>query len=161
VSRFIFHSRSPRDTRDLGARLGARLAPGDVVALAGELGAGKTELVRGIAAGLGVPPEEVASPSFALVYEYEGRVKLVHVDLYRLPTLTPELFPDLEDYLAGPQVVCVEWADRLGELVPPDYVEIRLVITGDRERRIECRAHGPRSRDLLEALNRQSQHPDT
>jgi len=142
-------SRSPAETRALAARLGAYLAPGDVVALKGELGAGKTEFVRGLAAGLGVPEEAVASPSFALAHEYQGRCPLVHLDLYRLTDLTPEFLPDLEDYLTGPQAVAVEWAERLGGLLPPECVEVLLVITGPEEREITITGHGERGWQLL------------
>ena len=142
-------SRSPAATRALAARLGSRLAPGDLVALRGELGAGKTEFVRGLALGLGVPADAVASPSFALAYEYQGRLTLVHLDLYRLSELSPEFLPDLEDYLGGPQVIAVEWAERLGNLLPPDYLEVVLVITGEAEREIVLAGHGPRGEQLL------------
>ena len=111
-------SRSPEATRALAARLGDRLAPGDVVALNGELGSGKTEFVHGLAEGLEVPPHMVASPSFTLVHEYPGRVPLVHLDLYRLEDLPAELLPDLEEYLSGPQVMAVEWARRLAPCSP-------------------------------------------
>ena len=142
-------SRSPGQTRALAARLGAHLAPGDTVALRGELGAGKTEFVRGLARGLGVPAEAVASPSFALAYEYQGRLTLVHLDLYRLAEVSPEFLPDLEDYLGGPQVTAVEWAERLGNLLPPDYLEVLLTITGEEERQISLLGHGPRGEQLL------------
>ncbi len=147
-----FTSPSPAATRDLAARLGAVLAPGDLVALRGELGAGKTEFVRGLAVGLGVPADEVASPSFALAYEYQGRLNLVHLDLYRLADLSPEFLPDLEDYLGGPQVVAVEWAERLGNLLPPDYLEVVLTIKGESERKIALFGHGPRGEQILVAL---------
>lgn len=133
----------------MAARLGAHLSPGDLVALKGELGAGKTEFVRGLAAGLGVPEEAVASPSFALAHEYLGRCPLVHLDLYRLTDLSPEFLPDLEDYLAGPQAVAVEWAERLGGLLPPEHLEVLLVITGPEEREITLTGHGTRGRQLL------------
>jgi tRNA threonylcarbamoyladenosine biosynthesis protein TsaE len=149
VKRIQLLSRSPADTRALAARLGARLAPRDTVALRGELGAGKTEFVRGLAQGLGVPGEAVASPSFALAYEYQGRLTLVHLDLYRLAEVPLEFFPDLEDYLSGPQVTAVEWAERLGNLLPSDYLEVLLVITGEEERRISLTGHGPRGEELL------------
>jgi tRNA threonylcarbamoyladenosine biosynthesis protein TsaE len=149
VKRVRFLSRSPADTRALAARLGARLGPGDVVALTGELGAGKTEFVRGLATGLGVPGEAVASPSFALAYEYQGRFILVHLDLYRLSEISPEFLPDLEDYLTGPQVTAVEWAERLGSLFPPEYLEVVLVITGEQERDITFTGHGPRGEELI------------
>jgi tRNA threonylcarbamoyladenosine biosynthesis protein TsaE len=145
-------SRSPADTRALAARLGAHLAPGDTVALRGELGAGKTEFVRGLALGLGVPGDAVASPSFALAYEYQGRLTLVHLDLYRLAEASPEFLPDLEDYLEGPQVTAVEWAERMGDLLPRDYLEVLLVITGEEERRISLTGHGPRGEQLLALL---------
>jgi len=105
---YVRVSHSPEATRALAARLGQWLAPGDVVALNGELGSGKTEFVHGLAEGLEVPPHAVASPSFTLMHEYPGRVPLVHLDLYRLEDLPPSMLPDLEEYLSGPQVVAVE-----------------------------------------------------
>ncbi len=144
-------SASPADTRALAARLGELLAPGDVVALQGELGSGKTEFVKGLAQGLGVPPAiTVTSPSFVLAHEYPGRLILVHLDLYRLEQPTPELVPDLEEYLFGPQVAAIEWAERLGGLMPPAYLEVRLAITGEHTREITAAGYGRRGRQLLE-----------
>jgi tRNA threonylcarbamoyladenosine biosynthesis protein TsaE len=149
--RFITHS--PRETRALAARLGSQLAAGDVVALHGELGSGKTEFVHGLAQGLEVPPEEgVASPSFTLIHEYSGRVPLIHLDLYRLENLPVEMLPDLEDYLAGRGVVAVEWAERLAPLLPPDHLEVRLLFAGEQEREITFVSRGPRSARLLATL---------
>ena len=145
-------SHSPAETRALAARLGARLAPGDLVALNGELGSGKTEFVHGLAEGLEVPPHLVASPSFTLMHEYPGRLTLVHVDLYRLEDLPPEILPDLEEYLSGPQVVAVEWARRLAPLLPGDYLEVDLEIVGESERRLTFTGHGPRSWELVQRL---------
>ena len=147
-----FQSLSPEETQALAARLGGLLAAGDLVALRGELGAGKTEFVRGLAQGLGVDADLVASPSFALAYEYQGRLALVHLDLYRLADLAPEFLPDLEDYLGGPQVTAVEWAERLGDLLPPDNLEVALTITGESQREIRLTAHGPRGEEILAAL---------
>jgi tRNA threonylcarbamoyladenosine biosynthesis protein TsaE len=149
VNRIQLLSRSPAETRALAARLGAGLQPGDVVALRGELGAGKTEFVRGLAVGLGVPEEAVASPSFALAYEYQGRLTLVHLDLYRLAEIPPEFLPDVEDYLTGPQVTAVEWAERLGDLLPPEHVDVVLSITGEEERQITLTGHGPRWAEIF------------
>jgi tRNA threonylcarbamoyladenosine biosynthesis protein TsaE len=145
-------SRSPEATRALAARLGRLLGPGDVVALNGELGAGKTEFVHGLAQGLEAPPDVVASPSFTLVNEYAGRVPLVHVDLYRLEDLPPEMLPDLEEYLSGTQVVAVEWARRLAPLLRGDYLEVDLEIVGESERRFTFTGHGPRSWELVRVL---------
>jgi len=143
-------SHSPEETRALAARLGPWLAPGDVVALNGELGSGKTEFVHGLAQGLKVPPEvPVASPSFTLAHEYPGgRLPLVHLDLYRLEDLPPELLPDLEEYLSGDQAVAVEWAERLAPLLPGDYLEVRLAITGESRRTLTIVGHGERGREL-------------
>jgi tRNA threonylcarbamoyladenosine biosynthesis protein TsaE len=153
TGRFSYTSHSPEETRGLAARLGARLTLGDVVALKGELGSGKTEFVHGLAQGLEVPARAaVASPSFALVHEYPGRVTLIHIDLYRLETLPPELLPDLEDYLSGPQVTAIEWAERLEGLLPEDYLEVQLSITGEHERTLTFTPHGPRSRALVRKL---------
>jgi tRNA threonylcarbamoyladenosine biosynthesis protein TsaE len=149
VKQIQLWSRSPAETRALAARVGADLRPGDVVALQGELGAGKTEFVRGLAAGLEVPADAVASPSFALAYEYQGRLTLVHLDLYRLAEISPEFLPDVEDYLAGPQVIAVEWAERLGNLLPLERLDVLLVITGEEERQITLTGHGPRWGELL------------
>jgi tRNA threonylcarbamoyladenosine biosynthesis protein TsaE len=121
-----------------------------VVALNGELGSGKTEFVHGLAQGLKVPPEvPVASPSFTLAHEYPGgRLHLVHLDLYRLEDLPPELLPDLEEYLSGDQAVAVEWAERLAPLLPEDYLEVRLTITGESQRTLTIVGHGERGREL-------------
>jgi len=146
-------SHSPEETRRLAARLGQWLMPGDVLALTGELGSGKTEFVHGLARGLEVPPEvPVASPSFTLVHEYPGRVPLVHLDLYRLEKLPPELLGELEEYLASPAVVAVEWAERLHSLLPGDYLEVRLAAASETERELTFLAHGPRSRELVAKL---------
>ena len=152
MKQVFYLSESPAETRALAARLGACLAPGDLVALRGELGAGKTEFVRGLALGLGAPEDEVASPTFALAHEYQGRCTLVHLDLYRLSEIPPEFLPDLEDYLGGPQVTAVEWSERLGDLLPPEYLEIVVSITGEEERQIILTGHGPRGEELLAFL---------
>jgi len=147
-------TRSPAETQALAARLAAWLLPGDIIALNGELGSGKTEFVHGLAAGLEVPAEvPVASPSFTLAHEYPGRVLLVHLDLYRLEDLPAELLPDLEEYLSGHGVVAVEWARRLAPLLPEDYLEVQLVILNETERRLTFAGHGARGRELVEKLS--------
>ncbi len=146
-------SRSPEETRKLAARLGRWLKPGDVLALTGELGSGKTEFVHGLARGLEVPSQvPVASPSFTLAHEYPGRHLLVHLDLYRLEELPPELLGELEEYLASPAVLAVEWAERLQALLPGDYLEVRLALVSETERDLTFVAHGPRSRELVAQL---------
>lgn len=129
-------SASEADTRAIASRLAATLAPGSVVLLKGDLGAGKTAFVRGLAEGLGLNPDEVTSPTFTLVHEYRGgRVPLVHVDLYRLDATELDdvgLDPDL----AERGVVAIEWAERLRRR-PPGAIEIEIEDRGGDERLIK------------------------
>jgi tRNA threonylcarbamoyladenosine biosynthesis protein TsaE len=118
-------TRTPRATYALGVRLGGLLAPGDVVALVGDLGAGKTQLVRGICKGAGVPDSEVASPSFAIVATYHGQIPIHHADLYRLAD-EDELYATGFADLIGEGALLIEWADRIPSALPRDRLEIRL-----------------------------------
>ena len=146
----IFETRSPEETRALGERLGRVLQPGDVVSLVGELGAGKTCLVQGLARGAGVPADRrVASPTFTIVNEHAGRFPLYHVDLYRLERESELEEIGLADYLESGGVAVVEWFDRFPDWKPPDHLELTLHITGDESRRIEARATGPSSATRL------------
>jgi tRNA threonylcarbamoyladenosine biosynthesis protein TsaE len=110
-----------------------------------------------------VPPEvPVASPSFTLAHEYPGgRLPLIHLDLYRLEDLPPEFLPDLEEYLAGSQVVAVEWAERLAPLLPGDYLEVLLAITGENQRTLTFIGHGPRGQELARHLAAKNRKPKT
>lgn len=128
-------SASEEETEAAGERLGASLGPGDVVLLYGDLGAGKTAFVRGLARGVGAPSNEVTSPTFTLVQEYAGgRATLYHVDLYRLePREVDDL--GLEDLVLGDGVVAIEWAERWTGR-PDDVIEVRLEHAGEDQRRI-------------------------
>lgn len=119
-------SRDEEGTREVGRALAARLRPDGVLLLTGDLGAGKTVLAQGVAAGLGIDPAEVQSPTYTLIREHQGpRGRLVHVDLYRLE---PEEVHDLglDELLAGPGVKVVEWAERLPFATPGAF---RLALT--------------------------------
>jgi tRNA threonylcarbamoyladenosine biosynthesis protein TsaE len=132
----ILVSKSPEDTQALGRRLGARLGPGDVVACIGPLGAGKTCFLQGLARGLGVTAD-VTSPTFVLVNEYHGRLRVYHVDAYRTGSLTELVDLGLEEMLHGPGVTVVEWADKLLPLLPPRTITVTLAGLGDEPRQIE------------------------
>lgn len=125
---------SEHETAAAGERLARSLSPGNVVLLYGDLGAGKTAFVRGLAEGLGADPAVVSSPTFTLVQEYRGRVTLYHVDLYRLePKEVDDL--GLEELVLGDGVVAIEWAERwMGR--PDDVCEVRIEDVGDEQRRI-------------------------
>lgn len=116
---------SPEGTEAVARRLGESLEPGDVIALVGDLGAGKTVFVRGLAVGLGVGEREVASPTFTMVAEYRGRLTLYHVDLYRLDPRGPDLFP-LREYVYGRGVTAIEWFDRLPAGALDAYLMVRI-----------------------------------
>jgi len=131
---------SVRGTRAFGKRLAGRLGRGDCVALIGDLGAGKTVLVRGIAVGMGLSdPKLVSSPTFVLVREYPTDVPVYHVDLYRLEGAAGELASlGLEEMLAD-GVVVIEWADRAEEHLPRPRWEVRIEATGPNRRRFDLR----------------------
>jgi tRNA threonylcarbamoyladenosine biosynthesis protein TsaE len=144
---------SPEQTRALGRALGAAAAPGDVVALIGPLGAGKTQLAKGIAEGLGIR-SVVNSPTFILMNEHPGRLRLFHVDAYRLDDPEEALAAGLLDERQAAGVTVIEWADRLAGWLPDELLEI--VITpnahaGD-TRLLRWIARGPAPRRLARAM---------
>jgi tRNA threonylcarbamoyladenosine biosynthesis protein TsaE len=123
-------------TMEFGAHLAGSLLPGTVIALSGELGAGKTCLVKGIARGLGIT-QEVTSPTFTLIHEYTGgRLPLVHVDLYRLETINQAIAIGIEDHLSGNGVTIIEWAEKIASLLPASTQHIELQFINDTTRRI-------------------------
>jgi tRNA threonylcarbamoyladenosine biosynthesis protein TsaE len=130
-------TRSEAETMDVARELAASLRAGDVLLLSGNLGAGKTAFVRGLAQGLGVDPEEVSSPTFTLIHEYRGgRLTLYHVDLYRLErAATDDL--GLDELGVGDGVLAIEWPNRLTHRLP-GAIEVALEILDDESRRITC-----------------------
>jgi tRNA threonylcarbamoyladenosine biosynthesis protein TsaE len=127
-------SHSPEETKRLGARFGSFLQGGEIVLLSGQLGAGKTLFVKGLAQSLGVEEDEVTSPSFTLVNHYTGRLKLYHIDLYRLNEGAQAAYAvDLDELLMDETaVIVIEWAERMGAYPLPEPVW-RISITGDGE----------------------------
>jgi tRNA threonylcarbamoyladenosine biosynthesis protein TsaE len=128
-------SRSPDETQALGERLGARLVAGSVVACTGELGAGKTCFLQGLARGLGVTGD-VTSPTFVLVNHYRGRLPVYHLDAYRTGSLTELVDLGLEEMLHGDGVTVIEWADKLLPLLPARTIHVHLSGLGDEPREI-------------------------
>ena len=130
-------STTPEATHALGIQLAERAQPGDVMALHGDLGAGKTHLVKGIGDGLGYDPAEIRSPTFTLVHTYEsGRLPLYHIDAYRVgdPAELYELGADT--YLYGDGLCCIEWPSRMGELLPDTALHLQLTHENRTTRRI-------------------------
>jgi tRNA threonylcarbamoyladenosine biosynthesis protein TsaE len=129
-----WQSRDANETFDLGKQIGSQLTGGEILLLDGPLGAGKTIFAKGIAAALGIDPEEVTSPSFTLVNPYQGCLPLFHIDLYRLDEGASAAHAvDLEELLSEERaVVLIEWAERLGQYPLPAKVW-RIAISGDGE----------------------------
>ena len=136
MSTLVVESVTPEDTEACGERLGASLGPGAVVACVGELGAGKTCFVRGLARGLGVAGP-VTSPTFALVHHYRGRLPVFHIDVFRTGSAAEVHELGLDEMLAAGGVTIVEWAGRFPALLPADAIRVSITGLGDEPRRIE------------------------
>ncbi|MEY2477797.1 MAG: tRNA threonylcarbamoyladenosine biosynthesis protein TsaE [Actinomycetota bacterium] len=137
-------TKSADDTRELGAAVAGVVTRGDVVLLAGDLGAGKTTLTQGFARGLGVT-EQVTSPTFVLMRPYDGRLPIVHVDAYRLEHLQEVIDLGLPELLDDGAVAIIEWGDVVAPALPPDFLELRLEYReGEDERDVHLRIAGPR-----------------
>jgi tRNA threonylcarbamoyladenosine biosynthesis protein TsaE len=135
-------TRSTDETLELARAVGELLRPGDVVSLVGELGAGKTVFARGVARALGVT-ELVVSPTFTIVREYEGRVPLVHVDVYRIDAVQELHDLGFEEVVRDDAVTVVEWGDMIDGLLPGDRLDVRLTPgAADDERVVEIEGHG-------------------
>ncbi|MBL0278018.1 MAG: tRNA (adenosine(37)-N6)-threonylcarbamoyltransferase complex ATPase subunit type 1 TsaE [Anaeromyxobacter sp.] len=147
-------TRSAAATARLGRRLGALLQPGDVVALVGDLGAGKTQLSRGACEGAGVAPGDVSSPTFAIVQTYRGRLPIHHADLYRVGDLDELYATGFMDLVGGEGALLVEWADRVAGWLPPGHLLVTLeeVAGHPSSRRLTLRAAGARHQALAAGL---------
>lgn len=126
-------SASPEETQDAGERLGRSLGPGAVVALTGELGAGKTCFIQGLVRGLGVTTR-ATSPTFVLINQYRGRLPVYHVDAYRTDSLTELIDLGLLELMGGDGVTVIEWADKLRSLLPSEAIRIHIEGVGDEPR---------------------------
>lgn len=126
----VFRTRSEEETYDLGKKLSKELKPGDTISLEGDLGAGKTALTKGIAAGLGIEAY-ITSPTFTLVNTYKGKMILNHFDVYRIDDFEELLAIGWEDYFTGEEINVVEWGDKIQDILPSNTLRIRLERDGD------------------------------
>jgi len=141
----VIQTKSASETIRIGRSMGSRLLPGDVVALVGELGAGKTQFIKGLAAGVGIGnPTYISSPSFTLINEYPGRVPFYHIDLFRLEREKEAQELGLEDYFQGEGIAAIEWADKIPSLLPKEMLLIHIAYTGKNTRSLKIIGKGNR-----------------
>lgn len=133
----------------IGKSLGQLLSPGDVVCLTGELGAGKTCFVKGLARGLGIKGKGVTSPTFIIIREYKGRLPLYHIDLYRIGVVEDLRDIGMEEVIYGRGVTAIEWAERIADRLPGERIEITLRYEDEKTRLIEMKAIGRHHREVL------------
>ena len=146
-------SQSTLETIRIGKQIGSQLHPGDVVALVGELGTGKTHFIKGLASGAGVKRSRyITSPSFTLIHEYHGKIPFYHIDLFRLKTEKEAEGLGLEEYFQGGGITAVEWADKIPTLLPEEMLWIEICHTGEQTRSIEIIGKGKRYEKLIMKL---------
>lgn len=155
---WAFEAHDEQGTDALGQALAQVLQPGTVVALIGDLGAGKTRFVQGVAAALGIDPLSVTSPTFVLHQEYAGRLPLHHFDTYRLRDSDEFLELGAAELLDSPAASFVEWGDRVADVLPADLLRIEIEVTGPCSRRFRFSTSGPRSQSVLTALRKLLSH---
>ncbi|HZW37332.1 MAG TPA: tRNA (adenosine(37)-N6)-threonylcarbamoyltransferase complex ATPase subunit type 1 TsaE [Candidatus Deferrimicrobiaceae bacterium] len=129
-------SSSEADTLEIARSLGALLVPGDVVALSGELGAGKTVFCKGVGEALGIPPGRIVSPSFTIVTEHPGAVRFIHVDVYRLSSEREAADIGLEEVLYGDGICVVEWAEKIATMLPNYCIKVKFLFSDEGGRRL-------------------------
>ena len=149
----VLHTKNTTETVRIGKRIGSLLLPGDVVALVGELGTGKTQFIKGIAAGVKVGnPTYISSPSFTLINEYRGKIPFYHIDLFRLKTEKEAEELGLEEYFGGEGITAIEWADRIPSLLPKEILFVQIRHIGKQIRSIEIVAKGKRYEDIVKEV---------
>lgn len=149
------NSKNFKQTIKIGKFLSQFLKPKDILALFGNLGSGKTTFVKGIAQGLGMKEKEVNSPSFIIIKIYKSKIPIYHFDFYRIKRIKDILNLGCEEFFEVDGISIVEWADRLGMLLPENYLEIRFKIKGIDKREIEFKPHGKRYEALLKELKKE------
>lgn len=149
----VYKTCTPDATEALGGKLAELLAPGDIVCLSGDLGAGKTLFVQGVVAGLGADATDVTSPTFTIMNVYAARIPVYHFDLYRLENTAALADIGFEEYLGGDGVALIEWADKFPAALPAEYLDIRFTVgDGPTERIITMIPQGTRYLQMSEEL---------
>jgi tRNA threonylcarbamoyladenosine biosynthesis protein TsaE len=152
MSPLVFDAADENGTERLGALLAKTLPAGSVVALCGTLGAGKTRLVQALAAASGVAREDVVSPTFVLVQQYHGTRTIQHLDAYRLRDEDEFRELGVEELFASDGITLIEWADRVADAMPDEYLRIDIEVTGPTSRRFTLSAIGERYEQALSSL---------
>jgi tRNA threonylcarbamoyladenosine biosynthesis protein TsaE len=153
LKKVIIQTKSAFETIRIGRSIGRHLRSGDVVALVGELGTGKTQFIKGLAAGAGVGrPTYISSPSFTLINEYPGRVPFYHLDLFRLEQEKEAEDLGLEDYFQSGGIIAIEWADKIPSLLPKELFLIYFAYTGTNTRTLEITGKGTRYLNLVDQI---------
>lgn len=135
-----------------GERLSKHMKKGDIVCFFGDLGTGKTTMIKGIAKGLKVRPKEVNSPTFVLMNVYHGRLPVFHFDLYRLQGAENIASTGYDEFLYDDGVALIEWADHFGDLMPDEYLKVELAHRNDRQRVIRFAAKGSRYQSIVDNI---------
>ena len=149
----VIESRSPHETKSWGRRLASILEGGELLGLIGDLGAGKTCFIKGLAGGLSLREEDIVSPTFTMIQEHHGRLPLYHIDLYRLEEATLDDL-GLREYLFSEGIAAVEWFERLRGGAEMDYLAVRISYAGANIRRIEFSAADSRHAQIISKLKR-------
>ena len=145
-------TKNSEETVNFGKKISRLFKKGDVVALFGNLGSGKTTLVKGIAKGLGIKQNIINSPSFVLLKEYKGKLPLYHFDFYRINKAQESYSLGLEEYLFGQGICVIEWADRIKRFLPKEYLKIELKFKNIDQRSIRLAGFGRHFRDLIKKI---------
>lgn len=149
MNQYKFYTASGEETALFAEKLAKRLHPGDIIALEGDLGAGKTTFTKGLAIGLEIK-RNVNSPTFTIIKEYQGVLPLYHMDVYRVEDSLEDL--GFEEYFEGEGVTVVEWAHLIGEQLPPERLEIYIYHEGDQKRKIVLTPMGTRYQRLCKEI---------
>ena len=131
-----FTTNSPEETMHLGRKIGKLLKQGDVIALVGNLGAGKTVIANGLCSGLGVKQSYITSPTYTIINQYDGRIPVYHIDLYRLSDSRELYNIGWDEYIYGTGTCIIEWADKAAEMLPEEYLMVNIEVTGKDKRKI-------------------------